>query len=540
AMTSNDVNVKVAVRCRPMSSKEAQMGSRPIIKVTDQCIAIENPTDPSDDKTFTFDFAFDTDSVQDHVYAAYLITVSFLEIYNEVIKDLLNPSDKVLKIREHPDMGIYVEHLAEVCFPIHSQTVDLAGSERAAKTGATGDRLKEGAAINKSLSALGNVINMLADRSKKGHVPYRDSKLTRLLQESLGGNSLTVMIAAVSPADYNFDESLGTLQYANRAKSIKNATRKNEDVNEKMIRELREEIERLRQMVQGSGAISHTHAQPSSEALHDMDEMIANLERAKQQVHHVTTNGSMGLTLAVESWDEKERLARLYEEERQKSLANEKNILAFMQDKIKLAKAFRERKDKYGQIKLQLQRDIQTYQDALQANADDGVIQPVLRSIETTKQLLISAIQDDERAKMRMEKEKFLEQALADERQRLHTQAEDERVKLEQILSESVDKEKRLAEEVILQREKSLAMSEEMHKMRHKFAEEQTRTKKQLQEMLHGLQAQWLHEKKHMDEKFVEAMRLLTKAHADIVYLTKKNEALERQLEDQVGKVHLN
>ncbi|ETV95801.1 hypothetical protein, variant 2 [Aphanomyces invadans] len=507
-MTSNDVNVKVAVRCRPMSSKEAQMGSRPIIKVTDQCIAIENPTDPSDDKTFTFDFAFDTDSVQDHVYAAvaqplvdqafqgyngtifaygqtgsgkthtmmgsgddhgiipkmnedlfrrvetqsndttkYLITVSFLEIYNEVIKDLLNPSDKVLKIREHPDMGIYVEHLAELvvrdpadvtrlleegnkvrqvaatqmnerssrshsCFTIkiaskkietlHDMTretmmnakinlVDLAGSERAAKTGATGDRLKEGAAINKSLSALGNVINMLADRSKKGHVPYRDSKLTRLLQESLGGNSLTVMIAAVSPADYNFDESLGTLQYANRAKSIKNATRKNEDVNEKMIRELREEIERLRQMVQGSGAISHTHAQPSSDALHDMDEMIANLERAKQQ-----------------SWDEKERLARLYEEERQKSLANEKNILAFMQtvreekidgikrvkalhqDKIKLAKAFRERKDKYGQIKLQLQRDIQTYQDALQANADDGVIQPVLRSIEATKQLLIS------------------------------------------------------------------------------------------------------------------------------------------------------
>ncbi|KAH9119325.1 hypothetical protein AeMF1_007902, partial [Aphanomyces euteiches] len=298
-MSSNDVNVKVAVRCRPMSTKEAQMGSKTIIKVVDQSIEIENPADAADDKKFTFDYAYFTDSTQAQVYAdvaqplvdqafqgyngtifaygqtgsgkthtmmgsgndhgiipkmnedlfkrveaqtnettKYLITVSFLEIYNEVIKDLLNPSDKVLKIREHPDMGIYVEHLAELvvrepadvtrlieegnkvrqvaatqmnerssrshsCFTIKiaSKTVeqlkdmtretmmnakinlvDLAGSERAAKTGATGDRLKEGAAINKSLSALGNVINMLADRSKKGHVPYRDSKLTRLLQ----------------------------------------------------------------------------------------------------------------------------------------------------------------------------------------------------------------------------------------------------------------------------------------------------------------------------------------------------------------------
>ncbi|ETV74982.1 hypothetical protein H257_10587 [Aphanomyces astaci] len=693
---SNDVNVKVAVRCRPMSSKEAQMGSRSIVKVADQCIAIENPNDPSDDKKFTFDYAYFTDSVQSQVYVdvaqplvdqafqgyngtifaygqtgsgkthtmmgtgddhgiipkmnedlfrrveaqssdttKFLITVSFLEIYNEVIKDLLNPSDKVLKIREHPDMGIYVEHLAELvvrdpadvtrlldegnkvrqvaatqmnerssrshsCFTIKiaskrvetlqamtRQTmmnakinlVDLAGSERAAKTGATGDRLKEGAAINKSLSALGNVINMLADRSKKGHVPYRDSKLTRLLQESLGGNSLTVMIAAVSPADYNFDESLGTLQYANRAKSIKNATRKNEDVNEKMIRELREEIERLRQMVQG-GTLHQAHSQPNPEALRDMDEMIANLERAKQQ-----------------SWEEKERLARLYEDERQKSLANDKNILAFMQtvkeekidgikrvkalhqDKAKLAKAFRERKDKYGQIKLKLQHDIQAYQDALKANAADAVVQPVLRSIEDTKQLLIyerdglgvlkerqkdievrileeeadiatksavlqeneklrQAIQEDERAKMQQEKEMFLEQALADERRRLHAQAEDERVKLDQILSESVDKEKRLAEEVIKQRNKSVAMSEEMHRLKHKYADDQTKTKLQLQDMLHGLQTQWLYEKNHLDEKFVEAMRLLTKAHADIVYLTKKNDALERQLYDLHEQQH--
>ena len=168
--------------------------------------------------------------------------------------------------------------------------VDLAGSERASKTGATGDRLKEGAAINKSLSALGNVINMLADRSKKGHVPYRDSKLTRLLQESLGGNALTVMVAAISPADYNYDETLGTLQYANRAKSIKNATHKNEDVNERLIRELREEIDRLRQMVRPTSATAAGIAVggASSEAMSKMEETIANLERAKQQVTILT------------------------------------------------------------------------------------------------------------------------------------------------------------------------------------------------------------------------------------------------------------
>lgn len=99
--------------------------------------------------------------------------------------------------------------------------VDLAGSERLSKTGAAGDRLKEAQKINLSLSALGNVISALVD-GKSQHIPYRDSKLTRLLQDSLGGNTKTVMIANCSPADYNFDETLSTLRYASRAKFIKN------------------------------------------------------------------------------------------------------------------------------------------------------------------------------------------------------------------------------------------------------------------------------------------------------------------------------
>ncbi|EEY59673.1 kinesin-like protein [Phytophthora infestans T30-4] len=126
--------------------------------------------------------------------------------------------------------------------------IDLAGSERAASTGATGSRLKEGAAINQSLSALGNCISALADlaNGKKGLVPYRNSKLTHLLKDSLGGNSKTIMIAALSPASVNYSETLGTLRYADRAKQIKNKAIVNEDPNQILIRQLKEELEMLR------------------------------------------------------------------------------------------------------------------------------------------------------------------------------------------------------------------------------------------------------------------------------------------------------
>jgi kinesin family member 17 len=124
----------------------------------------------------------------------------------------------------------------------------LAGSERQSKTGATGDRLKEATKINLSLSALGNVISALVD-GKSTHVPYRDSKLTRLLQDSLGGNTKTIMIAAVSPADYNYDETLSTLRYASRAKNIKNKPTVNEDPKDAMLREYADEINKLKDLL---------------------------------------------------------------------------------------------------------------------------------------------------------------------------------------------------------------------------------------------------------------------------------------------------
>lgn len=129
--------------------------------------------------------------------------------------------------------------------------VDLAGSERQSKTQATGARLKEATRINMSLSALGNVISALVE-GKNNHIPYRDSKLTRLLQDSLGGNTKTVMIAAISPADFNFDETLTTLRYASRAKNIKNKPRVNQDPKDALLKQYEDEIVKLRQIIEMS------------------------------------------------------------------------------------------------------------------------------------------------------------------------------------------------------------------------------------------------------------------------------------------------
>ncbi|KAK8181898.1 kinesin heavy chain [Phyllosticta capitalensis] len=241
------------------------------------------------------------------------VEVSYLEIYNERVRDLLNPATKGnLKVREHPSTGPYVEDLAKLVVRSFQEIenlmdegnkartvaatnmnetssrshavftltltqkrhdtetnmdtekvakislVDLAGSERATSTGATGARLKEGAEINRSLSTLGRVIAALADLSsgKKKNasmVPYRDSILTWLLKDSLGGNSMTAMIAAISPADINFEETLSTLRYADSAKRIKNHAVVNEDPNARMIRELKEELAQLRAKLGGGG-----------------------------------------------------------------------------------------------------------------------------------------------------------------------------------------------------------------------------------------------------------------------------------------------
>ena len=140
--------------------------------------------------------------------------------------------------RSHAIFTVHIESLEGVDKVKGSKLnfVDLAGSERQGKTGATGDTLKEGAKINLSLTALGNVINALVDGKKGGHIPYRDSKLTRLLQDSLGGNTKTLMLASISPALDNYDETMSTLRYAARARNIKNTPKINEDPKDALIR----------------------------------------------------------------------------------------------------------------------------------------------------------------------------------------------------------------------------------------------------------------------------------------------------------------
>ncbi|XP_031659514.1 kinesin-like protein KIF3B isoform X1 [Oncorhynchus kisutch] len=232
----------------------------------------------------------------------YLVRASYLEIYQEEIRDLLSKDQSGrLELKERPDTGVYVKDLSsfvtksvreiEHVMNVGNQNrsvgstnmnehssrshaifvitiecselgvdgenhirvgklnlVDLAGSERQTKTGAQGERLKEATKINLSLSALGNVISALVD-GRSTHIPYRDSKLTRLLQDSLGGNAHTVMVANIGPASYNVEETLTTLRYSNRAKNIKNKPRVNEDPKDALLREFQEEISRLKEQL---------------------------------------------------------------------------------------------------------------------------------------------------------------------------------------------------------------------------------------------------------------------------------------------------
>lgn len=167
--------------------------------------------------------------------------------------------------------------------------VDLAGSERLKRTGATGDRAREGISINCGLLALGNVISALGDKAKKAsHVPYRDSKLTRLLQDSLGGNSQTVMIACVAPSDRDFMETLNTLKYANRARNIKNRVQVNQDQSSRTISQLRREIAALQlellEFRQGKRSVDSEGNPEISDTFHENAMLMQDNKRLQQRL----------------------------------------------------------------------------------------------------------------------------------------------------------------------------------------------------------------------------------------------------------------
>ncbi|XP_028824462.1 kinesin family member 4 [Denticeps clupeoides] len=355
------IPVRVALRCRPLVPKEVGEGCQSCLTF----VPGEPQVVVGNNKAFTYDYVFDPTAEQEEVFQAavapllgglfrgynatvlaygqtgsgktfsmggtytsaqeseptvgviprviqqifqqmetnFLLSVSYLEIYNEDILDLLSAAKEkpAISIREDPKEGIKIFGLTErqvfssqemVCcleqgnsartvgstamnaassrshaiFTITLEQrsqgdkgeavvsklhlVDLAGSERQKKTKAEGDRLKEGISINRGLLSLGNVISALGDESKKGaFVPYRDSKLTRLLQDSLGGNSHTLMIACVSPADSNIEETINTLRYADRARKIKNKPILNVDPRSAELKQLKQQVQDLQVML---------------------------------------------------------------------------------------------------------------------------------------------------------------------------------------------------------------------------------------------------------------------------------------------------
>ncbi|KAJ2005203.1 hypothetical protein GGI04_002337 [Coemansia thaxteri] len=288
--------------------------------------------------------------------STYHVEVSYLEIYNERVRDLLNPrTSGSLRVREHPALGPYVEDLTTAAVSTYEEMlehmsqgnkartvaatsmneassrshavftitltrrttqplgggvtervsrirlVDLAGSERAKSTMATGARLKEGGKINQSLAALGKVISALADQGKGKHmgfVAYRDSVLTWLLKDSLGGNSRTFMVATVSPAD--FYETLSTLRYADRAKHIVNQATVNEDATAKLVRELKEEVAGLRQRLLAAGPNNAPGGGDLEDRVRANEKLIAELNR---------------------TWEEKLRHTQRIQAEREQALA---------------------------------------------------------------------------------------------------------------------------------------------------------------------------------------------------------------------------
>ncbi|VDM24955.1 unnamed protein product [Toxocara canis] len=271
---------------------------------------------------------------------AFKVEVSYMEIYNERVRDLLDPKKaaKNLKVREHKILGPMVDGLSVLAVSSYEQIaslieegnksrtvaatnmnaessrshavfnirltqaltdlengftgekmskislVDLAGSERAQKSGAVGKRLEEGGNINKSLTTLGMVISALAERShpqsnKQKFVPYRDSVLTWLLKDNLGGNSRTVMVATISPSADNYEETLSTLRYADRAKKIVNHAIVNEDPNAKVIRELREEVEQLRAQINQT-VREHNETEELRERLAESERLVELMNKS--------------------------------------------------------------------------------------------------------------------------------------------------------------------------------------------------------------------------------------------------------------------
>ncbi|VEN53899.1 unnamed protein product [Callosobruchus maculatus] len=468
-------NVKVIVRCRPMNKREIDLNCQCVVSVKNCVVEAWDPHEgPCFPKQFTFDSTYDQDSTTEviyndicyplvesvlegynatifvygqtgcgksftmegvkdniaqkgvisrafeHIFEAisvtsgikYLALVSYLEIYNEHIRDLLLTSEKLngtpLTLKESPCEGVTVPGLTT--HPVHNAAecehllnlgsknrmigatlmnqnssrshsiftisieqiskvnnnecimkgklnlVDLAGSERQTKTGATGERLREATKINLSLSALGNVISALVDGKAK-HIPYRDSKLTRLLQDSLGGNTKTLMIACISPSSRDYMETLSTLRYANRAKNIHNKPKINEDPKDAILRQYQEEIDRLKALLQDN----QTKQLPDDLKFIPCSEINQNLQSRNSELDAKRDR------LLQEYQEEMKKLKNLHESEKQEKESILKQIEAIKEEYNRNIKKLNEEIEEKGRKELCSQEEILNRIEALKA-----------------------------------------------------------------------------------------------------------------------------------------------------------------------------
>ena len=406
--------VKVAIRLRPMSKKEKEAKYENIVRVDQKNASIYVKNNQEQEVQFTYDFAYPMNATQEEIYEntaapivasvlegingtifaygqtgtgktytmdgepegpnrgivprafehifdfitanqeshKFSVTVTYVELYNEQLRDLLCSSkseEKPLTIHEEPGKGFIIKgvtthsaksvqdllkiqrygqkhrvvratNMNDVSSRSHSvlslsietlteiegsqhvrqarlNLVDLAGSERVAKTGAEKEGFKEGVSINYALMILGNCISALTTKGQT-HIPYRDSALTKLLRDSLGGNAKTLMIANIGPASYNFSETMATLRYAERAKKIENKPKVNMDPKDALLMQYQEELQALQAQLEGGGAAAQK--QSSEEVIKAMEE---KLERQKRELANDSNMAK----------EEREKLQRKYD-----------------------------------------------------------------------------------------------------------------------------------------------------------------------------------------------------------------------------------